>query len=45
MFGAWDLCGDEPEWFEGFPYLMRLYGKLFLLFRQVQQCVKEDFQN
>ena len=24
MFGAWDLCEGEHEWFEGFPCLMNL---------------------
>jgi hypothetical protein len=23
MFKAWDLGGDELQWFEEFPYLMR----------------------
>jgi hypothetical protein len=44
MFKAWDLGGDELQWFEEFPYLMRRW-QVFLLFQQVQEDVKEGSQN
>ena len=31
MFGVWDLCGGEPEWFEGFPCLMQLWQTILFI--------------
>ena len=38
MFGAWDLCGDEPEWFEGFPYLMHLWQAILVIPASTAVC-------
>lgn len=31
MYGTWDLCGGEPKWFEGFPYLMQLWQVILVI--------------
>jgi hypothetical protein len=31
MFGAWDLCENELEWFEWFPCLMRLWQIILVI--------------
>jgi hAT family C-terminal dimerisation region len=38
MFGAWDLCGGEPEWFEGFPCLMQLWQIILVLPASLAVC-------
>ncbi|KAH9295072.1 hypothetical protein KI387_038660 [Taxus chinensis] len=38
MFGAWDLCGGEPEWFEGFPCLMQLWQAILVIPASTAVC-------
>jgi len=38
MFGAWDLCGGEIEWFEGFPCLMQLWQAILVIPASTTVC-------
>ena len=38
MFGAWDLCGGEPEWFEVFPCLMQLWQAILVIPTSTTVC-------
>lgn len=38
MFGAWDLCGGEPEWFEGFPCLIHLWQIILVMPASTAVC-------
>ena len=38
MFGAWDLCGAEHEWFEGFPCLMQLWQIILVIPASTAVC-------
>ena len=40
MFGAWDLCGGEHEWFEGFPCLMHLWQVILVILASIIVCEK-----
>ena len=38
MFGAWDLCGGELEWLEGFPCLMQLWQAILVIPASTTVC-------
>jgi len=44
MCGAWDICGGEPEWFEGFPYLMELWQAILIILARTTMC-ERGFSN
>lgn len=38
MHGTWDICGGEPKWFEGFPYLMQLWQVILVIPASTTMC-------
>ena len=38
MFGVWDLCGGEIEWFERFPCLMQLWQAILVIPASATVC-------